>query len=595
MSSFSAWTFVACGGRIYKNGPLIAIGFLASGLTGMIMGVGIAAWYRRMRVVTPVDAIRMRFGKATEQAYAWQAIIVQFIFSGVALYILSIVLAPLLGISLNMCIIVVGATVVFMSVAGGAWAVSASDFIQMLVLVIITILTVTLVLRMPEVGGISGFIEQLPDYQTDLTVRTRGPILTVMLLANLQGIFIGLFSLLGGASRFLTARSDVDAKKASIMMGVGFLIGPFIWFIPPMAASFVIPDLHEQFSYLNNPEEAAYIAIASRVLPQGMLGMLACGMFAATMSAMDTGLNRNSGIVVMNVYKPLIRPQASEKELLLVGKLTTLLFGIFMIAGALIYPKLVTFNLFEWTQHLNALIFVPMSIPVAFGLLYKRDKAWVAWTCILFCTFTAFMIKNHIDFRNLALGLGWGELTRLELVDLTTSMTGFAMIILGAVWFLGHEKLNGFLLSIFVFWAAMVYAPFGAVVNVTMATGITFVVAVLWFKMMSYYRANKSIEEKYQANIEEFFKAVQTPVEADPIAHKATDAMQSKKLGVISLVYGVFVSLGILIPNSMTGRMCFGICGFSLLIIGGILCYHYKKLMNESDAVQKIDAKLSVG
>jgi hypothetical protein len=71
--------------------------------------------------------------------------------------------------------------------------------------------------------------------------------------------------------------------------------------------------------------------------------------------------------------------------------------------------------------------------------------------------------------------------------------------------------------------------------------------------------------------------------------------MQSKKLGVISLVYGVFVSLGVLIPNSMTGRMCFGICGLSLLIIGGILCYHYKKLMNESDAVQKIDAKLSVG
>ena len=157
MVTFSAWTFVGCAGKIYKTGTLLVMLFAFNAAAYLLIALFFAHRFRRMRVITPIDAVRRRFGKGSEQVYAWYNTIISFIFGGLGLYTLSIFLAPILGMSVNGSIWVMGLLITFLAVTGGSWAVAASDFVQALIVMSITVVAAVLVLRMPEVGESADF------------------------------------------------------------------------------------------------------------------------------------------------------------------------------------------------------------------------------------------------------------------------------------------------------------------------------------------------------------------------------------------------------------------------------------------------------
>ena len=151
MVTFSAWTFVGCAGKIYKSGTLLIMLFAFNAAAYLLIALFFAHRFRRMRIITPIDAVRRRFGKGSEQVYAWYNTIISFIFGGLGLYTLSIFLAPILGLSVDDSIWIMGFLITFLAVTGGSWAVAASDFVQALIVMSITIVAAVLVLQMPEV------------------------------------------------------------------------------------------------------------------------------------------------------------------------------------------------------------------------------------------------------------------------------------------------------------------------------------------------------------------------------------------------------------------------------------------------------------
>jgi SSS family transporter len=530
MVTFSAWTFVGCAGKVYTSGTLIVTLFFFNALANLFIGLWLAHRFRRMRVITPIDAVRRRFGFATEQVYAWQGSLMAFLFGGVALYTLSIFIAPVLGIPLNTSIILVGGAITFMSVTGGAWAVVASDFVQMLVIMTITIVAAVLVLRMPEVGGLGGLAANLPSYHFNWTELARPQVIGLWLVGIFFNQMASAINLTAGASRYLYVKSDRDARRAAFMVMVGFIVGPLLWFIPPMAASFVIPDLGALFPNLANPEEASYAAICMRVFPRGLMGLLACGIFAATMSAMDSGLNRNSGILVRNIYKPLLRPGASETELLLVARLVTLGLGIWMIVVGVWFSKLNTLPMFEWTLLVAGLISIPMTMPLVVGMFVKRTPSWAAWSTILVGLLTAYLVKFQVDPQWIGRLVGvTGELSAQEARD--------------------------------VQFAAMV-------VSVSFVT-------IAWFLVST--RFYRGASERSKAEAQAFFEDLERPVTADSSEHRHTDALQYKSLGWLCLAYGAFTFAGILIPNELGGRLCFAFCGGSVAGVGALLYWQYHR------------------
>lgn len=542
MVTFSAWTFVGCAGKIYKTGTLVISLFIFNAIAYLIVALFLAHRFRRMRVISPIDAVRNRFGPASEQVYAWQGTLMSFAFGGISLYTLAIFIAPIFQLDINLCIIIIGVAITFMSVTGGAWAVVASDFVQMLVIMTITVVAAVLVLNMPEVGGVSGFLDKMPSYHLDWTELARPQVIGLWLVGIFINQIASAINLTAGASRFLYVKSDGDAKKAALLTMTGFIVGPILWFIPPIAASFVLPDLATLFPDLNNPEEASYVAICMRIFPNGLIGLLACGIFAATMSAMDSGLNRTSGIFVRNIYKPLLRKDASEKELLLVARIGTLVLGGWMIVVGIWFSKLSQLPLFEWTLLIAGLISIPMTMPLVLGLFVRKAPGWSAWSSVIVGLATAYVMKYHVDPQ-------WV----LELVGL-------------------HEEVSK--------------REIGDVQFALMVIGVSVVTSLWFFATRFFYDEAKEADK---ARTDAFFRDLDTPVGEDSDEHAHTDSLQYKTIGILCLAYGAFTFAGVLIPNPPGGRLCFIFCGGTIIAIGAWLYRLYLRGRRQSPEVTKME------
>src|SRR5262249_51364651 len=134
---------------------------------------------------------------------------------------------------------------------------------------------------------------------------------------------------------------------------------------------------------LTKPSEGAFVASALDTMPAGMIGLLISGIFAATMSSMDAGLNKNAGVFVKNFYHVLLPPGAGDQEQLFVSKVVPLLMGILVILAALLFSTWKDITLFNLMLQFGGLIALPYCVPLIWGTLVKRAPAWSGWTTVL--------------------------------------------------------------------------------------------------------------------------------------------------------------------------------------------------------------------
>src|SRR5690606_20284355 len=258
------------------------------------------------------------------------------LFGGVALNAIAVFMAAVFNVPVPVVIVAMGIMVTVLSLLGGSFGVAASDFVQMFLVVTVTFTVALLALALPDIGGVSGMLAQAPKAHYDWSELARPEFITLWVMALLLTKLTEENSI-DKSSKFLMTRNDRHARLTLIIPLIGTLLAPLVWIIPPTVAAIRHPELGTMFPNLRFPEEAAFLATAVDVLPQGMLGLLICGIFAATLTTMDAGLNQGAGIFVRNFYLPIINPDCSEKRLLVVSKLTTGVFGVLMIGLGLMW------------------------------------------------------------------------------------------------------------------------------------------------------------------------------------------------------------------------------------------------------------------
>jgi Na+/proline symporter len=160
MVQFSAWTFTGAASKAYADGWPIMVIYLGNALGFVVNALFFAPRVRQLRVVTGVEAIRLRFGRASEQFFTWLQIPFGLLQAGIWLNSLGVFFAAVFGVDVTLTIMVTGSVVLVIALVGGSWAVLASDFIQVLILMPVC-LAVT-VLAIAKIGGWGSFIEQLP-------------------------------------------------------------------------------------------------------------------------------------------------------------------------------------------------------------------------------------------------------------------------------------------------------------------------------------------------------------------------------------------------------------------------------------------------
>jgi len=534
MAAFSAWTFTGAASKAYTDGwPIMAI-FVANAVGFWLNAVYFAPRFRQLRVITAVEAIRHRFGRTSEQVMMWLQIPLSTLQAAIHLNALGVFFAAVFGLDVTWTMIITGLVVLIMALLGGSWAVLAGDFIQ--VLILMPVCAAVTVLAIARLGGWDGFTGSLPAAHLDLGEIFSKEFLGLWCAAMLLKQITSTNNLFD-AGRYLSVKDSRHARWAGQLGAALFLLGIVIWFLPPMAARALDLDLAAAFPNLKNPDEASFIAISQAVMPVGMMGLLVSGIFAATMSGMDSGLNKNAGIFVKNFYQPLFRPDAADARLLNVGRLVTILLGLLVIYIAVRMSEFRELGLFLMMQRVSILVGVPVTVPLLLGLIIRRTPPWSAWSTVLVGFFGSMFVSSFFTPEWGAAVFGHTE--PLDAASREYWVQGFqffANVTLASTWFIGSK----------LFW-------------------------------------NRCSPE-YRANVEEFFTRMNRPVDfnREEGAAAANDGRQSTTVGWLSLAYGGFVCLLALIPNPWIGRLAFLGCGVSVLIVGFLLVQSGRRAASSS-------------
>jgi len=397
MAGVSAYTFVGNAAGIYASGwsPLA---IYAANVSSFVFGVFyLGAWYRQMRVITLAEAVKQRFGKVAEQIVAHLIVFNNFLWAGMVLYTLAVFIAPLVpNFPVQGMIIVVGVVVVAYCTVGGNWAVMANDFVQGLVLIIVTVIITFLCFY--EAGGVMQFFDEVkasaaatdlkllsptPDGETSWTMKYG----MFWLVITFVHQFINQSSLFQGM-RYFSAKDGREAAKASLLASFLMTVGLLVFFVPPIFARvFLEAEVLAMHEIPSKAAEYAYSVTSFELLPTGTFSIMVVAIFAAAISSLDTGLNRNAALIIRDLlpaYRKLfgILPLAAKKELFY-SKLTTILSGLVLIGLALFYASLGSASIFDIMLTIVSQLLAPQVIPLMLFLVVRKVPRWAIITSLV--------------------------------------------------------------------------------------------------------------------------------------------------------------------------------------------------------------------
>ncbi len=344
-TTFSADTPNLVTDIVRKNGVAGNWQWWAFLLTGMLTVFVYAKLWRRSGVGTDLEFYELRYsGKPAAFLRGFRALYLGVLFNVVIMATVSLAAIKIGGVLLNLSpwetiLIASGVTVVY-SALGGLTGVIWTDFFQFIIAMIGVVGAAYVVVNLPEVGGleallthpnVSGKLNFLPDFN-DMDALL--PFLILPLAVQWWSVWYPGAEPGGGgyiAQRMLSAKNETHAIGATLFFNfTHYALRPWPWVIVALASLIVFPDLDSlkaAFPHMADNiirDDLAYSAMLT-YLPSGLLGLVVASLIAAYMSTISTHLNWGSSYVVNDFYKRFLKPDAPDRELVLVGRISTVL------------------------------------------------------------------------------------------------------------------------------------------------------------------------------------------------------------------------------------------------------------------------------
>jgi len=330
MGFVSASTFVVWGSIAYSSGWVAITIQWAMSIAGLVTGIFIAPKWHKTKSLTAAEYICHRLGIQTQKTYSYIYLSIMVFLKGVCLYAVAIVLQVTTGISLYLWIGLLGAIVILYTTFGGLWAVVVTDVLQFIILISAGL--ILLPLSFDKIGGISGFVNSIQSQHINDFFNLSDHKYTISFLLGF--LFYNIFYLGGQWSfiqRYTSVATPRESKKVGVLFGLFYIVAPVIWMLPPMIYRAVNPGL------VGIESEQAYMQMCKTVLPSGMLGLITISLIFATNSSVQGFLNISAGVITNDLFKTLY-PQSSEKLLMRVARLATLLMGLIVILMGMLVP-----------------------------------------------------------------------------------------------------------------------------------------------------------------------------------------------------------------------------------------------------------------
>ena len=359
MSFFSAGTFVAWGSIAYKHGWVAVTIQWTMCLGALVTGLFLSPRWRATGNLTAAEFIRERLGENVQKFYIGIFTLVSVFIKGSVLYPVAKLVSVSLGYPLFESTIVLGLFMISYTAVGGLWAVMVTDILQFVILT--AAVFILLPLSLGQVGGFANFTQQVP---ADFFNLLNGEYTLGFVLA----FILYHIAYIGGNWTFVQRYTSVDspksARKVAFLFAGLYLISPMIWMLPPMIYRAINPDL------TGLDTENAYLLICQKVLPPGLLGLMLTGMYFSTSASANTTLNVVSAVFTNDIYKGFVKPDASDKQLIRVARLSSWGFGLGMIGIALMVPA--AGGIVEVVLSISAISGGPLLAPPLWALFSKR-------------------------------------------------------------------------------------------------------------------------------------------------------------------------------------------------------------------------------
>lgn len=317
-------------------------------LTGMLTVFIYAKLWRRSKVLTDIEFYELRYsGKTAAFLRGFRALYLGVFFNIIIMATVSLAIIKIGGVMLKLTklesLLIASLITVIYSALGGLRGVLITDFFQFGVAMIGSIGAAIVALRLPQVGGLSnllshdavaGKLRLLPDFSDP---QSYIPLFLLPLAVQWWSVWYPGAEPGGGgyiAQRMLSAKSEKHAIGATFFFNAAhYALRPWPWIIVALCSLLVFPDLESLRSAFPHVDpgvlrhDLAYPAMLT-FLPRGLLGIVVASLIAAFMSTISTHLNWGSSYVVNDFYKRFLNPEADEKRMVLIGRISTVVLMI---------------------------------------------------------------------------------------------------------------------------------------------------------------------------------------------------------------------------------------------------------------------------
>ena len=354
--TFSADTPNLVTGFVRENGVAKNWAWWAFLITGMVTVFIYARLWRKSNINTDLEFYEIRYGgKLASFLRGFRALYLGIFFNCLIMGSVTLAAIKIGGVMLGLepWVVVIGASIVVVMYAalGGIKGVVWADFFQYGIAMFGAVYAAYVAVSQPEIveiGGLSGLINDprisdkisfFPDF-SDPTVWV--PLLLIPLAVQWWAVWYPGAEPGGGgyiAQRMLSAKNEKNAVGATLFFNFAhYALRPWPWIIVALASLIIYPELSDiqaEFpgidpKYLK--DDIAYPAMLTKLGP-GWLGLVVASIIAAYMSTIGTHLNWGSSYIVNDFYKRFVKPHASEREMVRMGRITTVLLMVF--AGTL--------------------------------------------------------------------------------------------------------------------------------------------------------------------------------------------------------------------------------------------------------------------
>ena len=414
-TSISSITFLAYPGDAFKTSWLRFVPNLMLPIGILIAAYFFLPFFRRGKVTSAYEYLEDRFGPSIRVYGAVAFIIAQIVRVSMILFLLSLLIQELTGLSATWAIIIGGVIVATYTIVGGIDAVIWTDVMQTIVLLLGGLLCLWVIVdALP--GGLSQIFSVANDFnKLSLSVLEDGVLQSVGWDIRFDEktismmLFIGLIAWLTEYSsnqntvqRYCASKSTYEARKAMFIAVASSLpIWAFYMFLGTALfvffQQFPAVPAQEMLDGTRAPEQILPYFITNH-LPAGIAGLVIASALAAAMSSLDSSINAISTVSVVDIYRRHLNPDKDDKHYLKAAWIIASVSAVLMICGAIYLANAETKTLQDTAMILTSILGGGLLGLYLIGFFTKQGDARAAWAGLVSTmVFTSWTLLSKND------------------------------------------------------------------------------------------------------------------------------------------------------------------------------------------------------